>query len=70
MDAVKSNLSDSAKQLLNQIAKANGNLGSLGSLLFKIQDGTVAIENPPTKYEWSFIWAAYKVRKATTVTTH
>ena len=70
MDDVKSNLSDSAKQLLNQIAKANGNLGSLGSLLFKIQDGTVKTENQPSKYEWNIIWAAYKVRKAAAVTTH
>ena len=56
------NLSVTAKNLLKSIATSD-HVSSLGCLLFKIQDGTTQLNNPPSKYEWTIIWAAYKDRK-------
>ena len=62
MDAIGRYLSVTARNLLKSIATSD-HVSSLGCLLFKIQDGTTQLNNPPSKYEWTIIWAAYKDRK-------
>ena len=52
-----------ARIFIKRIAKANGNLASLGAYLYKVQKGEVKVANPPTTHEWKLIWKAYQERK-------
>ena len=64
MAEIGKSLSASARRLLAQIRNANGNLGTLGTRLYKIQQGMVKTADPPRKHEWIVIWAAYHDRQA------
>ncbi|MCX5844397.1 MAG: hypothetical protein NT022_11775 [Deltaproteobacteria bacterium] len=59
MKEVRSALSLSAMDLLKQIKNANGHLPAVGALLYKIQQGKVKMNNPPSAPEWSLLWEAY-----------
>jgi len=52
-----------ARVFIQKIAKANGNLASLGAYLYKVQKGEVKVIDPPTTHEWKVIWKAYQERK-------
>jgi hypothetical protein len=52
-----------ARSMIRRIAKANGNLASLGAWLYKVQQGQVKVANPPEKHEWSVIWKTYHEQK-------
>jgi len=56
-------LGSAARSFVARIAKANGNLGSLGAWLYRAQQGKVKVANPPTRNEWTVIWKAYGERK-------
>jgi len=56
-------LGPAAKAMIQRIAKANGNLASLGAWLYKVQQGKVKVANPPKKHEWTVIWKTYNQRK-------
>jgi len=56
-------LGPTARAITRRIAKANGNLASLGVWLYKAQQGQIKITNPPKKHEWTMIWKAYNQRK-------
>lgn len=62
--ALKKSLGISARRLLEQVRKANGNLAALGARLYKIQNGVVKMADPPHKHEWIVIWEAYHDRQA------
>lgn len=64
MAEIGESLSASARRLLAQIRSANGNLGTLGARLYKMQQGMVKTADPPRKHEWIIIWAAYHDRQA------
>jgi len=57
------NLGTVGRSFIQRIAKANGNLASLGAWFYKVQQGKVRVENPPSKHEWTLIWKAYHQRK-------
>jgi len=59
MKEVRRALRLSAKGLLKQIRNANGHLPAVGALLYKIQQGKVKMNNPPSDPEWSILWDAY-----------
>jgi hypothetical protein len=61
---LKKSLGISARRLLDQVRKANGNLAALGARLYKIQNGVVKMADPPCKHEWIVIWEAYHDRQA------
>ena len=65
MAEIGKSLSISARRLLHQVRNANGNLTALGARLFKIQQGSVKMADPPRKHEWIVIWAAYHDQQAT-----
>ncbi len=65
MTEIGKSLSISARRLLHQVRNANGNLTALGARLFKIQQGSVKMADPPRKHEWIVIWAAYHDQQAT-----
>jgi hypothetical protein len=52
-----------ARSIIQRIAKANGNLASLGPWLYKVQQGRIRVSNPPQKHEWTVIWRTYHERK-------
>jgi hypothetical protein len=52
-----------ARGMLASIAKANGNLASLGAWLYRVQQGQIRVANPPEKREWIVIWKKYNERK-------
>jgi hypothetical protein len=52
-----------ARVFIEKIARANGNLASLGAWLYKVQQGRIAVRNVPRKHEWTVIWKAYQRRK-------
>jgi hypothetical protein len=52
-----------SRNFMQRIAKANGNLASLGAWFYKVQQGLVKVSNPPSKHEWTVIWKAYQQRK-------
>jgi hypothetical protein len=52
-----------ARSMIQRIAKANGNLASLGAWLYKVQQGQVKVANPPEKHEWTVIWKTYHEQK-------
>jgi len=50
--------------MLVKINSANGNLGSIGALMYKIQHGQVQMAEAPADHEWIILWQAYNDRKA------
>ncbi|MBN1850690.1 MAG: hypothetical protein JW932_19120 [Deltaproteobacteria bacterium] len=52
-----------SRSFIQRIAKANGNLASLGAWLYKVQQGLVKISNPPSRHEWTVIWKSYQQHK-------
>jgi len=63
-EGIRKNLSTSARNLLCKINSANGNLGSIGALMYKIQHGQVQMAEAPADHEWIILWQAYNDRKA------
>jgi hypothetical protein len=61
---IRQNLSASARNLLVKINSANGNLGSIGALMYKIQHGQIQMAEAPADHEWIILWQAYNDRKA------
>ena len=57
------NLGPVARSMIQRIARANGNLASLGAWLYKVQQGQVKMATPPDKHEWTLIWKAYQEQK-------
>jgi hypothetical protein len=52
------------RNFMQRIAKANGNLASLGAWFYKVQQGLVRVADAPSKHEWTIIWKSYHLRKA------
>jgi hypothetical protein len=53
-----------SRSFMQRIAKANGNLASLGAWFYKVQQGLVKVADAPSKHEWTVIWKSYHQRKA------
>jgi hypothetical protein len=53
-------LTSTTRALVARIAKANGNLSSLGIFLHKVQAGEVKVHPVPQQREWTIIWRKYR----------
>lgn len=53
-----------ARVFLQKIAQADGNIGSLGSYLYKVQKNEIKVKDTPSETEWRVIWKEYHEMKA------